>query len=142
MVALSKKLCLENSGFIGRFEFDRLEVKKIGNCLFVKKDEKGKPEEGKSPTLYAEVNCNPKTGVVFTNFHKVKVKRGEDPNIDMSKLIGKRCELMANLHFESIFVNSSHISIQVKVLEVGVFGERQEKSVIPVEVFEEEEEGE
>ena len=47
-----------------------------------------------------------------------------------------------NLHFESIFVNSSHISIQVKVLEVGVFSEKQEKSVIPVEIVKEEEEEE
>ena len=129
-----------SSGSIGRFGLDPLEVKKIGSCLFVKKDKQGKPEEGKSPTSYAKVKCYPKTGIVFTKFHKVRVKREEDPNIDMTGLIARRCGLMANLHFESIFVNSSHISIQVKVLEVGVFWEKPEKKVIPVEVVEEEEE--
>ena len=76
LVSLAKKFCLENSESIGRFELDPLEVKKIGNCLFVKKDAKGKPEEGKCPTLYAKVKCNPKTRVVFTNFRKGKKGRG------------------------------------------------------------------
>ena len=140
LVAMAKKFCMQNAESMGRFGLDPLELKKIGNCLFVKKDAEGKPEEGKSPTLYTKVKCNPKTGVVFTRFHKMRVKRGEDPSIDMKELIGKRCELMANLHFESIFVNSSHITIQVKVLEVGVFVEKPQESVIPVEVVEEEEE--
>ena len=98
-------------GVRGQFGLDPLELKKNRKLFVSKKDAEGKPEEGKSPTLYAKVKCNPKTGVVFTRFHKMRVKRGEDQSIDIKELIGKRCELMANLHFESIFVNSLHITI-------------------------------
>ena len=51
--------------------------------------------------------------------------------------------LKENLHFESIFVNSQYVSIQVKVLETAIWEKGgMEESVIPVETVEEEQEEE
>ena len=57
----------------------------------------------------------------------------------MEVIEGKRCELRANLHFESIFVNAQYVSIQVKVLEAAIWEKGSvEPSVITVEEEEEE----
>ena len=119
-----------------RFICEKSEV-----VICTKKDEQGKRVEDAAPFLYPKVKTNTKTGKVYTLLHKGSVKRGEDPKLELEEIEGKRCDLRANLHFESIFVNSQYVSIQVKVLEAAIWEKGSaEPSVIPVE--EEEEEGE
>ena len=139
LIAQSKKFCLENKEKIGRHELDPIELKKIGSCHYGKRDKEGKVDKTISPYLYAKVKANTKTGKVFTNFHKAVGKKGEDHSLVLSEIEGRRCELRAHLHFESIFVNSIHITLQVKVLEAAIYPRKEtSENVIPIVVEEEE----
>ena len=138
LVKMAKQFCLENKALIGRYDMEEAHLRKIGCCLYVKKVD-GKAVEGYAPFLYPKVKTNSKTGKVYTIFHKAVIKRGQDSSLDLKDIEGKRCELRANIHFESIFVNSQHVTIQVKVLEAAIWPPKEEKRVIPVEVEDEEE---
>ena len=63
IVAACKKYCLANKVEIGRYDLEPSDLKKLGACLFVKKEVKdGKLFKVKnySPTLYAQVRYNRK----------------------------------------------------------------------------------
>ena len=138
LVKSAKKFCLENKAGIGRYELEEAHLSKIGSCFNVKKED-GKKVGGAAPFLYAKVKTNSRTGEVYTKFRKGKIKRGEDPTLQLEKIEGRRCHLRANIHLESIFVNSQYVRIQVKVLEAAIYPlQNEEKCVIPVEIEEEE----
>ena len=79
----------------------------------------------------------------FTHWKKGRAKKKEDPTLELENIEGQRCDLRANLHFESIFVNSMYLTIQVKVLEAAIWPrETAEPSVIETELESEDEEEE
>ena len=140
LVKKAKAFCLENKALIGRYDLEEAHLDKIGRCLYVKKKE-GKKVEGVPPFLYPKIKMNTKTGEVYTLLKKGKVKKGENPNLVLESIEGQRCDLRANLHFESIFCNSQYVSIQVKVLETAIWPKAvAEPSIIPIEEVESEEE--
>ena len=130
----AKKFCLESKAEIGRYDLEEGHLRRIGACLWTKKDEQGKKVEDAAPFLYPKLKINTKTGKVYTLLKKGCVKKGEDPTLELENVEGQRCYLRGNLHFESIFVNSMYASIQVKVLEAAIWPrESAEPSVIPIE---------
>ena len=88
--------------------------------------------------LFFLLKINTKTGKVYALLHKGSIKKGEDPTLELEDIEGQKCELRANLQFESIFVNSMYVSIQVKVLEAAIWPKASlEPGIIPVEEEEE-----
>ena len=85
-----------------------LSLGKVGSCLYTK-------EDGGAPTLYAKVRFG-KNGFI-TRFQKAKVKKGEDKMIDPQEAIDNRCEAVAIVCFESIYISSTYCTLQVKVNE-------------------------
>ena len=84
-------------------------MKKILSCVFVKND---------VPTLYAKAQHNPTTGQFYTNFLKAVVEQGESRGLEPRDILGKRCTVNAVICPDSIFVSSTHVSLQVKVTQV------------------------
>ena len=126
---------------IGRYDLEEGHLRRIGSCLWTKKDEQGKKVEDAAPFPYPELKINTKTEKVYPLLGKARIKRGEDSTLKLKDIEGQLCYLRAKLHFESIFVNSMYVSIQVKVLEAAIWPrEIAEPSVIPIEVESEEEE--
>ena len=140
MTEKEKKFCLENKACLKRYDLEEAHLSKLGCCLWFKRTEDGKRDGTASPFLYAKVKAKPKTGKVFTNFHKARIARGEDAPLDLEDILGKRCDLRAHLHFECIFVNGQYVMLQVKVLEADIWPrEEKEFNVIPIEEEEKEE---
>ena len=141
LIKKAKKFCLENKVDIGCSDLEEGDLRKIGACLWTKKDEQGKKVEDAAPFLYPKLKINTKTGKVYTLLKKGRVKKGQDPTLELENVEGQWCDLRANLHFESIFVNSMYVTIQVKVLEATIWPhETVEHSIIPTEEESEEEE--
>ena len=135
LIKKAKEFRLRNKADIGRPDLEDGDLRKIGACLWTKKDEKGKKVEDASPFLYPKLKINTKTGKVYTLL--------KDPTLELENIEGQRCDLRANLHFESIFVNSMYVTIQVKVLEAAIWPrETAEPSVIETELESEDEEEE
>ena len=80
----------------------------MGSCMYQK--------EGKDqPTLYTKVRFG--GGKFITGFQKSKIKKGEDKTIKPEDVLDQRCEAVALVCFESIFVSSKCCTMQVKVNE-------------------------
>ena len=134
LIKKAKKFCLENKTNIGRADLEEADLRKIGSHLYTKKDKQGNKVEDAAPFLYPKLKMNTKTGKVYTLLKKGRCKKGQDPTLKLEDVEGQRCDVRVNLHFESIFVNSAHVTIQVKVLEVAIWPrEAVERSIIPTE---------
>ena len=102
-----KKYCKSNSYEIGRILTDE-NLKKFLGCVYVKKGTT-------IPTLYAKVAHNPGMGQFYTNFLKAKVEEGESRHLRPKDVEGRRCTVNAVICPDSIFVSSTHVTLQIKV---------------------------
>ena len=94
-------------------------VRKSGSCLYMKRNEDGGYGEDYAPTLYCKVPIN------VNCFKMIDVEDKEEPGFvyDITKQ-KKKCFVKAVLHFESIFVSSAYVRIQVKLREFNIEVER------------------
>ena len=98
---------------------------KIDGCLY-------KKNKDSIPTLYANVRYNESKKKFFTHFQKIRVRKGEDKMIDPLRVEGERCEAIAVICIESIYLSSSHTTLQVKVDEVAMDFKRVDgQSLLP-----------
>ena len=118
LLAKAKKFCLRNRAGLERYDLGEVHVVKMG-CLWCKKTEDEQVDKTKSPLIYTKIKANPKMGKCYANFHKGQIRRGEDPKLELQDILGKRSDLRAVLHFQSIFINSTYVTLQVKVLKGG-----------------------
>ena len=66
---------------MGHYELDPVELKKIANCHYLKRNKNGEVDKTASPTLYTKVKRNSKMGTVYTNFHRAIIKKGGNPSL-------------------------------------------------------------
>ena len=84
------------------------------------------------PTLYAKVRYNESKKKFFTRFQKARVKKGEDKMLEPTSVKDERCEGMAVVCLESVYLSNTHATLQVKVDEVAMnFDCVMEKSLLP-----------
>ena len=115
---VAKRNCKDIPNEIGCKVSDE-DLKKILSCVFVKNN---------VATLYAKAQHNPTTGQFYTNFLD---KQGESKRLEPKEIIGKRCTVNAVICPDSIFVSSTHVSLQVKVAQVLMeFAEPEVEQVI------------
>ena len=102
----AKRYCKDNPCVIGRNVTDA-DLGRILSCVFVKND---------TPTLYAKVQHNINSGQFYANFF-VK-DDGKNKKLEAKEVMGKRCTVNVVICPDSIFVSSTHVTLQVKVTQV------------------------
>ena len=70
----------------------------------------------------------------------MKIKKGEDKVIEPLSVENERCEAMAVICIESIYISATHTTLQVKVDEAVMDFERAIESSLLSTIVEEEEE--
>lgn len=155
VVEKCKDYCLENKDLLEKYNLEKRDLKNIANCLFVRKEVKNKrkvPVKNYPPTLYAKLNYNKKTKKITTPFYTRKSNEIplDDWNstayqINPKKLENQKCLVKAAILFDSLFVSSQGIYLQIKVYEAMVrilekeFKNAMVKNVSKYELEEEEE---
>jgi hypothetical protein len=113
IVEKCKDHVLEHKGDVERYDLERNDLKKL-NCLYYKK-EKGVIVPGAGPTLYAKLIASKKHNKILSMFFD------QDNNeLNPLDLVGKYCFARSSIKIESIFINASKISLQVKLYEAEV----------------------
>jgi len=97
-------------------------------------------EKNYSPTFYGKVRYNPKSKQFYTQFFEGKIRRGEEKRLVPQEIEGKRCDVVAAVCFDGIFVSNSCVSLQVKVDQVSMTFRTEENTeqIVSTEVEEDE----
>ena len=85
---------------------------KWDNILYEKKDESGEPLNEFGPTLYAKLMYSKDRNQIATKL--VDFNRKE---LSIEDVMGKPCNIITCVKFESIYINSNGCSLQVKLTE-------------------------
>lgn len=112
IVETCKKYLIDHREELELYDLEMAHLKSL-NPLFYKK-EKGKPIEGRGPTLYAKLIESKKLKKVLSLFYD---ENGEP--IDPLTIIGKYCYATCAIKIESISLGSK-ISLQVKVYQANI----------------------
>ena len=108
------------------YDFERLQLDKIGGCMWWPKNE-GIVDEERGPTLYSKIIAG-KSGKRFdTKFRLVKDLYDQDEAgvVITKEEVIENCTVIAVIKIESIYICGENISLQVKVYEALV--EKQEE---------------
>lgn len=85
---------------------------KWDNILYEKKDESGEPLNEFGPTLYAKLMYSKDKNVIATKLVDFNRK-----TLSIDDVMGKPCNIITCVKFESIYINSNGCSLQVKLTE-------------------------
>jgi hypothetical protein len=105
---------IANKDELEKYDLQRSDLRKICSALYWKTD-MGKRVEGQGPTLYAKLLHYRKDNQFGTDFFNPNT--GED--ISPLDLIGKRCDVVAAIKIDNIFVGRD-VRIQIKILDASV----------------------
>ncbi len=105
---------MENKDDLEKYDLERSDMKKICSALYWKM-EKGKKVEGQGPTLYAKLVHYKKDDKFGTKFFEPN----GGPDIQPLELVGKRCNAIAAIKVDNIYVGRD-IRLQIKILEAEV----------------------
>lgn len=85
---------------------------KWDNILYEKKDESGEPLNEFGPTLYAKLMYSKDRNQIATKLVDFNRKA-----LSIDDVMGKPCDIITCVKFESIYINSNGCSLQVKLTE-------------------------
>lgn len=85
---------------------------KWDNILYEKKDESGEPMNEFGPTLYAKLMYSKDRNQIATKLVDFNRKA-----LSIDDVMGKPCDIITCVKFESIYINSNGCSLQVKLTE-------------------------